>query len=80
MFRHIRMLLPQNFLPYLQSPLAQRLSFFIFTSLPVQYRQIIQGRRYGRMILAEGLLADGQSVVEKISGLFIFILVPIKLT
>ena len=31
---------------------------------------------YSRMVFAQGFLPDGQSIVEQMGGLFVFVLIP----
>lgn len=72
---HIGMFATQHFLPDLQGPLAQRLGVFVLPALAVQYRQIVQGGRNSRMVLAQRLLPDGQRVVQQIGRFLVFVLI-----
>lgn len=33
-------------------------------------------KSYSRMVFAQGFLPDGQSIIEQMSGLFVFVLIP----
>ncbi len=33
---------------------------------------------YSRMVFSKGFLPDGQSIVEQVSGLFVFVLIPAR--
>ena len=35
---------------------------------------------YSRMVFAQGFLPDGQSIIEEMSGLFVFVLIPARWT
>ena len=56
------------------------------STLPAHFVHLYRGgffddgvETYSGVVLAQGLLADGQGVVEQVGGLLVFVLVPVVL-
>lgn len=69
-----------HLLPDLQCSLAEGFSLLVLAPLAVKHSQVVECCGYSRMILPQSFLSDGQSVIQEVSRLFVFVLVPLRQT
>ena len=60
--------------PDLKGSLAEGLGVLVLAALAVEYGQVVERGRNGRMIFAQSFLTNGQCIVEQVRSFLVFIL------
>lgn len=60
----------------LQRSLAERLRLLVFSPLPIEHGEVVEGGGHGWVVFPQRFLPDGESVVQEVSRFFVLVLIP----